>query len=227
MYFAGVVPEDFPPPPTVDEIAESFMVPVMSLSRQPSLVELDAGSTGSSVDGSPVTLDSVSLSYTLYRNHDDREDPANLASLGASEREALHSVPLGPLPEWMRVRRALMRFPTLWEAVMTTRTRHVPNQAPQSTLVDHANHILTNLFREERVRGGFPGELDSPVTERHIDHVAVSVDGIDVPGMRIDTDPHVFAVGAALGDRILTAVVARDHLPFVTLAFVTRCGSRK
>ncbi|TXN28137.1 hypothetical protein [Lacisediminihabitans profunda] len=107
---------------------------------------------------------------------------------------------------------------------MTTRVQNLPWQTPQSTLVDHANHVLTNTFREERVRGGFPGELDSPVTERHIDYVAVSVDGIDVPGMRIDTDPHVFAVGAALGDRILTAVVARDHLQFVTLAFVTRSG---
>lgn len=95
-------------------------------------------------------------------------------------------------------------------------------QTPESTLVGHVNHIVTNTFREQRVVGGSPGELVSPATERHIEYVTVRIDGADVSGMRIDTDSDVYAVGVALGDRILTAVVARDHLPYVTVAFAKR-----
>ena len=105
---------------------------------------------------------------------------------------------------------------------MTTRVSDDGWQTPESTLVAHVNHILTNSFRELRVVDGIPGELDSPVTESHMEAFAVPVDGVDVPGMRIDTDPHVYAVGAGLGDRILTAALARDHLPHVTVAFTTR-----
>jgi len=56
-------------------------------------------------------------------------------------------------------------------------------------------------------RKTFPRAL--PVSERHIEPVNVLIDGIEVPGLHIDTDPHVYAVGADLRDRVLTAVVAR------------------
>ncbi|WP_166878807.1 hypothetical protein [Salinibacterium sp. ZJ450] len=48
---------------------------------------------------------------------------------------------------------------------------------PESTLVGHVNYILMNIFREQRVGGGFPGELDSPVTERHIEPATFPIDG--------------------------------------------------
>ena len=48
------------------------------------------------------------------------------------------------------------------------------------------------------------------------------IDGIEVPGLHIDTDPHVYAVGTDLRDRVLTVVVAREHLPYIVLAFETR-----
>jgi hypothetical protein len=60
-----------------------------------------------------------------------------------------------------------------------------------------------------------------PLSEQHIEYVNVLVDRADVPGMRIDTDRDVYVVGAALNDRIVTAVVARDHLPYVTVAIAT------
>jgi hypothetical protein len=222
MHFADVNPEDIPPPPTVDEVARLFTVPMMSFVSQPSLQELAAGTTGSSSNGGEMTLDSVTLSYTLWRNPRDRTDTANLADLSDSEREALDAPPVRPLPDWMMERRELMRYPMLWEAVMTTRRSDAEWQTPESTLVSHVNHVLMNAFREQRVVGGIPGELDSPVTERHIQPVSLPVDGVDVTGMQIDSDPNVYAVGADLGDRILTAVVSRDHLPSVTMAFVTR-----
>lgn len=40
--------------------------------------------------------------------------------------------------------------------------------------------------------------------------------------MRIDTDPHVFAIGATVGDTLVTIVVNRDELPHLTLEVVTR-----
>ena len=81
------------------------------------------------------------------------------------------------LGRWLMERRVLMRFPALWEAVMATRVLDDEWQTPEFTLVSHINHTLMNTFREQRVVGGFPGELDSPVTENHIEHVTVPVDG--------------------------------------------------
>lgn len=221
MYISDRGPEDFPQPPTVSEVATLFTVPMMTFIPQPSLEELGAGTTGASFNGGPTSLDSVSISYTLWRNPANHADSANLADLSDVEREALDTVPVRPLPDWMMAQRDLMHYPLLWEAVLTTRVLDPEWQTPESTLVDHVNHIVTNTFRERRVVGGFPGELDSPVTKQHIEYVPIRVDGADVPGMRIDTDPNVYAVGAALGDRVLTAVIARDHLPHITVAFET------
>jgi hypothetical protein len=215
-------PMDVPAPPSVDEVSKLFTVPLMSLSSQPSLSELGVGTTASSSDGGPTTLDSVAISYTLWRNPGDREDPANLAELTDAQREPRTVVPPRPLPDWMIELRDLARFPVLWEAVMTTRVLDANRQAPESTLVMHVNHILANTLREHRVVGDFPGELASPVTEKHVEYIAVPIDGVEVPGVRIDTDPDVFAVGASMGDRILTAVIPRDHLPYVTVTFATR-----
>jgi hypothetical protein len=222
MHFVSRDPMDRPAPPTVDDVSKLFTVPVMAFIPQPSLSELGVGTIGSSLNGGPTTLNSVAISYTLWRNPGDREDPANLVELSDSQRESRIMGPTRPLPDWLIERRDLMRFSTLWEAVTTTRVRGTDWQTPKSTLVSHINHILTNTFREQRVVGGFPGELDSPVTEKHIEYFAVPVDGVEVTGMRIDTDPHVYGVGVSMGDRIVTAVVARDHLPYVTVAFATR-----
>jgi hypothetical protein len=223
MYISDRDPDDFPPPETIDDVARIFTLPVMSFIPQPSLEERSIPSTtGSSSNDGARTLDSVAISYTLWRNPSDRKDSVNLANLSDPEREALDADPVGPLPQWMMEQRELMRYPMLWEAVMTTRASADDWQTPESTLVEHVNHILANSFRELRVVGGFPGELDSPVAERHIQAATVNIDRIDVSGMCIDTDPHVYALGAALDDLILTAVVAREHLPHVSLAFTTR-----
>lgn len=223
MHFSDRRPEDVPPPPTADELARAFTVAVMTFASQDTLEELGSGMTGSSSNGGPTTMETVALSYTLWRNPGDHEDPENLASLTPELQASLDEEPLHPLPDWMLFRRDRLRYPSLWEAVMTTLVR--PDRAwqtPEATLVAHTNHILHNTFIDERVVGDFPGELDSPVTERHLQRVSVTVDGLDVDGMLIDTDPHVYAVGADLGDRILTSVIPRENLPYIDVAFVTR-----
>ena len=222
MHFADVDPMDIPPPPSVDTAADQFGAPVIGFLTQPSLSEFGVSTVGSATNGGPAALDSLSISYTLWRNPQDHADPANLADLSTLERSALEEEPVRPLPAWMLEFRRLARYPSLWEAVMTTRVPAEARQTATSVLVAHTNYVLTNTFRDQRVVGGVTGELDSPVAEHHLETVGVAVDGVDVPGWRIDTDPHVYSVGADLGDRILTAVVARDHLQFVNVAFQTR-----
>lgn len=222
MHFVDRDPKDFPPPQTIDGAAQQFAVPLMAFVRQPSLTELGVGTVGSSLDGAPTSLDSVAISYTWWRNPKDKDDPVNLADLTAVQRESLEMKPVKPLPDWMLTVRRLMYYPSMWEATMTTRALDAEWQTAESILVAHANHILTNTFRDQRVVGGFPGSLDAPIQEHHIEPTNVRIDGVDAPGLRIDTDPHVYALGADLGDRILTAVVAREYLPHISLAFETR-----
>lgn len=219
MYFSDREPKDNPAPPTVDSAAQMFGAPVIGFLRQPALSELGVGTVGSSRNGGVVTPESVAISYTLWRHPQDRFDPANLAHPNSHERDVLEQEPVTPLPDWMREFRRLARYPSLWEAVMTTRVLDADRQTPESVLVLHTNHILLNTFREQRVVGDVTGELDRPVAEHHIERGSVSIDGHTVPGLQIDVDPHVYAVGADLGDRILTAVLARDHLPHIVLAF--------
>jgi hypothetical protein len=232
MYISDQDPMDVPAPPTVDEVAASFCVPLMGFVPQPALTEVGVGSVGHSSDGGCVELESVSISYTLWRNPGDRADPLNFLELSDEQRTALDTPPPRPLPEWLMRMRELMRYPALWEAVMTTRKADArpgaaaaptsTNTRSESTLVAHVNHVITNAFHDERVTGEFPGELDLPVDERHIEQVDVVVDGVPVAGMRIDTDPHVYAVGADLGDRVLTAVIAREYLAYVRMEFATQ-----
>jgi hypothetical protein len=238
MFISNDDPRNYPAPPTLDEVAAHFVVPVMSFIAQPALEVLGVGTQGHSANGAPMELDSVSVSYTVWRYPEEHADPRNLAELSESEWAALNTPPVRPLPEWMLKARDRMQYPSLWEAVLTTRnpgrigvpesrvgdagaaTSTSPSAA--TVLVHHVNHVLMNAFRDERVVGGFPGELDAPVNERHVENADVTVDGAPVAGLRIDTDPHVYAVGVDLGNRVLTAVVARDYLEFVEMSFCTR-----
>ncbi|RFA07142.1 hypothetical protein B7R21_16615 [Subtercola boreus] len=222
MFLSDRDPIDFPAPETISSAAERFQSPIIEMLQQAALTELGVGTVSSSANGGPTTVESVAISYTLWRNPANRDDPANLADLTEKMRASLEVTPVKPLPEWMIERVKLMRYPTLWEAVLTTRPNDGAWQTPESVLVDHVNHVLGNTFRDERVVGGFPGELDAPVTKRHIEHAPVVLDSTVVSGMRIDTDTHVYAVGADLGDRIFTAVIAREHLPHLDIAFQTR-----
>lgn len=216
--------EDIPQPPTLDEVARDFPLPLLTLVAQDSI---DDAGVGTSQTRSPgrVVVQYASISYTLWRNPVDRDDPANLAELPDATRESLETLPPWPLPEWILTTRERMRYPALWEAVRTTHVADAsaePWHTPEYALVQHINYVLMNTFRSERVRGRMPGELLGRATERAIEHdIPVSIDGERVPGMRIDTDAHVLGLGADLGDRMLTAVIAREHLPFLDLAFST------
>lgn len=214
MEFAGHIPVDHPAPPTADDL--DFAVPIATFADQPALEEFGVGTVG---HGS--TLVEVALSFTLWRHPDDHDHPANLAELSPELRRALEEPPAWPLPPWLHDARRRMRYPTLWEAVRTTRVdRHdrAEHETPAAVLVHHVNHILRNSFRDERVRGEHFGELLGAATERAVEHgIPVAYGHAAVDGLRLDTDAHVLGLGVDLGDRIVTAVVAREHLPDVRL----------
>jgi hypothetical protein len=57
--------------------------------------------------------------------------------------------------------------------------------------------------------------------------VRVSVDGVEMQGFEIATDPFVYGIGADLGGgTVVTAGVPRDELDFVRIEFV-ECSEPK
>lgn len=226
MYFdESRRPIDTPAPPTPDEAAAAFGMPLIGLAPQPALDEASIGS-GSQTHNDRVVMRVATVTYTVWRNPDDRDDPANLLDLPEPLRSELDTLPPWPLPEWMLASRERMRYPWLWDAVRTTRVIDdsvVTWVSAETELVDHVNYVLMNVFREERTRGDAPPEVLGAATVRAIEHgIPISLDGVEVSGMRIDTDAHVYGVAIDLGDRIVTAVVPRDMMPYFTMTFASR-----
>jgi hypothetical protein len=225
MQFAGVLPEDAPDPRLErEELLKDMPVPIVELVPQPSVEFVDFGvSTTSS--GSGADAMTISMSATLWRNPVDKSDPVNLADLDEATRRAIDEVPPWPRPAWLVESVERMRYPMLWEAVQTTWHREETEYSTLAALlVQHTNYVLMNQFREQLGLGvhdwSSPALTSERIVRRGID---VSIDGADVYGSEIDTDPFVYAVGAKLpSGGTLTAVVPRDHLPYLTLAFLQR-----
>jgi hypothetical protein len=216
-------PADIPAPPSIDEIAARLAVPLSTFISQDHVQEMSAGWNDQTRNGLPV-LEAATLSYTLWRNPADHEDPANFAELTPEVRAGLDQEPPSPLPEWMEFLREQMRYPMLWEAVRTT---HISDgsvwHSPELAFIEHINYIVMNTFRAQRMLGEFPGELVDEAIEDRIEHgVPLTLDGIQVNGMRYEDDQHIVGVAADLGDRYMTAVIPREHLSLVRLEFKTR-----
>lgn len=171
----------------------------------------------------------VSRMYTVWRNPDDRDDPANLLELSAEQRASLDLPIPDDLPDWILRQRTRVLYPALWEAVQTHwfapgGEATAADRDLASCLVEHAENVLHNQFRDELGLGDPTVEpWRALVDVGSVESVAVTVDGEPVEGLRIGDDPHLLALGAPLADgRLLTAIVPRDLLEFVTLAFVSR-----
>ncbi|MGV8858279.1 hypothetical protein [Rhodoglobus sp.] len=223
MNFTGVLPEDAPDPRAHHAaLLRQMPIPVMGFAAQSSVDETDV-SVSSASDSEGYSSMSASISATLWRNPDDKSDPANLAELDDSARRAIEEVP--PRPAWLIERVEMMRYPSLWEVAQTHWHREESEwSAVEFLLNQHANYILMNQFREELGLSAHDGEAPTHLPERRATRpIDVTIDGEMMPGVEIDTDPFVYAVGAKLASGgTLTAVVAREYLPFVTLEFTTR-----
>lgn len=228
MEFAGVLPEDAPDPWVENrERARALPFPVVGLVQQPSVTDTGRYSFEEERRGSSgVAALAVSRSYTFWRNPDDHSDPANLADLNPRTRAALDSEPPWPRPAWLIEATEAMRYPALWEAVRTSWNRDASEHTTVAEqLRRHANHVLVNQYREKL---GLPsGPADDVGTwkitpEAVRENVIARLDDTQVDALEIDTDPLVYAVGFALGqDLVVTAVLPRDYLSALDLAFTT------
>ncbi|MDO9441792.1 MAG: hypothetical protein Q7T73_12960 [Beijerinckiaceae bacterium] len=227
MRFAGFLPEDAPDPRLAQAEKVTLMpVPVMGFVPQPSLDDVHMESTMTSEGTDGMSQMAVSITYTLWRNPLDRSDPVNLAVLDESVRRALDEPAPHPRPAWLVRQVEWMRYPMLWEAVRTTWHRSQSDLSrPSRLLVEHANYVLMNRFREELGLGDFATDrFDARLTERAVDtRATVVVDGVSVRALEIDTDPFVYAIGSELAPGIvLTAVIPRDELHHVRIEFARR-----
>jgi len=215
MRFAGIVGEDEPDPRLRwREQARQLPVPIVGLVPQPHLEDWGAIGVGTGTRNGELDSCEVSISYTLWRNPEQPDDPVNLAELDERQRRALDNEPPWPRPPWLVEQVQRMRYPMLWECVRTQWSR-VPSEpgAIGAQLTGHVNNVLINRFPEA-----------PEVDERSVESgVPVLVDGDTRTGVRIDTDPNVYGVAVELdAQRSLTAVIPRDALPYLEVAFATR-----
>jgi hypothetical protein len=146
MRAAGILPEDAPDPRA--EWAESLKlmpIPVMGLRPQPALEDTNSVGVSYGLDDRGYNEMTASITYTLWRNPDDRSDPVNLADLDEKTRTSIEEVPPWPRPPWLIEQVERLRYPQLCEAVRTTWHRTPSERSSvQSLLADHVNHILMN-----------------------------------------------------------------------------------
>lgn len=227
MQIVGVLPEDAPDPRV--EAGRRLLglpFPLLGLAPQPTIEDADRPAIMEATDSEGRSQFAVSFSYTLWRNPDDHADPVNLKHLEPDEQAAIETVPPWPRPAWLIETLEMMRYPQLWEAVRTCWSRdHSEYTNLDRQLVDHANHILVNQFRQEL--GLAPGPTEDGAWKIRPSSVntaaTLEIDGEHVPAFEINTDPFVYAVGAQLrADVVTTVVVARDHLRYLRLALHSR-----
>ncbi|WP_326962244.1 hypothetical protein [Arthrobacter sp. MP_M7] len=106
------------------------------------------------------------------------------------------------------------------QTLLTSRTSSV-----RSVLVDHVNCVLTNQYRQELGLSDNPSDQAAPaVTGRMTnDQVSVLVNGVDVPGAEVDTDPFLYGIGAEpAGGGVVTAVLPRNEPKLIRVQFTPR-----
>jgi len=216
--------------------ARELPVPLVRLVAQPNLDVTEEIAVSSSEvflpDGTATRQEmAVSLSYLLWRNPADRSDPINLADLDDHTRRALDEVPPWRRPAWLVESVKRRRYPWLWEAVRTTWLKDpAPTRTLTTELMARTEYILMNHYRPA-------AEVDVPVWERPhprvpakaVDNaVSAVIDGVQVPGAQIDTNPFVYSIGARLSaNSYLTAVLPRDELQYLRVEFDTRTLATK
>lgn len=193
----------------IEEVRSRFPVPVASLVAQPALEIAHAVINSASHNASLEEMSAI-VTYTLWRNPDDRTDPVNLAATDVA------SNPFGT------------EYPLLYEAVRTTWISDESNGTPvDSLLAHHVQHILRNQFGV--LRPTDDAELDAALPHEIVaaDLVqprdALMVDGEESPAYEIESFPQVYGVGALLpSGGVVTAVVPRSEIDHVNIAFSTQ-----
>lgn len=229
MEIGGFLPEDAPDPSVASEARlHAIPFPVFQLRPQPAITRMpNTGFTEGSGWAGHEEL-AVDFSYTLWRYPEDHSDPRNEIDLDEQTRRSIEDEPPWGRPAWLAEQAQLFRYPMLWSAVRTA-WQASPDPERHSLaqqLVDHTNYVLQNSFREEL---GLPATPAWPsddsgwrATPTVVAEASISVDGRDLPGLHIDTDPFVYAIGFRVDDHVVcTTVLPRDSLPFLDPAIMT------
>ena len=232
MYFRGQSAADrLDPGEELRARAHAFGIHAAGLTPQRHLEDWGIAGLQTSEQGMPgeAVTQSVTLSrtYTVWKNPDDRLDPVNLRPTNEDLRRMQASAVPDDLPAWIVQMRDRVQYPMLWEAVQThcapgTENSEAALDAP-ALLTAHVDYILHNSFRVEYGLGDPTEEPWRPLVLRDAaQRAGVIVDGAVLDtGVMIDTDPFVIGVGAPLPDgRVFTAVVSRSLLDFLSLEFV-------
>lgn len=201
QYVSG--PIQWPPaPPSFDELAEEFGGDVFAFVPQRHLEQATAGA-----DRTNGEITAIALSYTLFVNPDDLDDPVNVRHLPEGER---FSEATPGSPGWIQdlVRRD--RYPMLWDVLRTsTLTDALTWGSVAAALGSHLDRVASGAADPQ---SGFTGLDDpEPLDPSLAQECTLEVAGALVPGIRIERRGHR-GYAATIGDRVLSVVLA-DTLP--------------
>jgi hypothetical protein len=201
-------PEDFPAPPSADEVASRFGRPVYTLVEQLGLIRLDGLSTVANGDR-PVE---VSVSYSRLVAPEDPTDPRNLVDDIDDVTGWIEKARREGRPAWFVRSLEARRFPMLWETVWTARKDADGAASLAESLVRHMDHVLINTVEGRRRRSSdHPGlDLDGPVNPAHARPTTIVVDGLPREGIGIDTDADIVGWAVPVDDLVVSIALDRD-----------------
>lgn len=211
--------EPIPEISTLEQVAAAFPVPLVTLVPQPSIRETGVGTTSSHSSGLVVDQ-AAAITYAIFWNPDDLDDPINHVELHSDVAEEL-AHPSPRLPAGAIEVLQWLRFPSATDAVQT----HVPREGELTLaerLAQHMRTVIGNTFREQRHPGVHdPSSFIRPPSEAAAVTASVTVDGVELPAITID-DEHVLGLGVELVDAVATVVLAKHLLPLVRLGLTRR-----
>lgn len=222
MEFGGRLPADAPDP-RLERAARlrELPVPVMGLVPQPSLEDTDTLGITDGHDRSGLVDMAVDVTYTFWRNPDDRSDPVNLAVLDDETRAAIERTTPWQRPRWLIEHVERMRYPQLWDAVRTTWTRRVSGPDVIGAIAEHLGQILANRYGQPALGDDLSGSRS--VIEQECVDTTIEVDGMPQGAVGFDGHPLLHAVGVQVGpSAVATVVLPRDVLPYVEVGLSAR-----
>ncbi|MBB2892981.1 hypothetical protein [Flexivirga oryzae] len=220
MQRRGVLPPDAPDP-RIDlaRRVRELAVPILGLVPQPSLEDTGSLDVAEGSDASGLLDASVGVTYTLWRNPDDRSDPVNLAALTPEIRAALERTTPWPRPQWLIEHIERQRYPQLWLAVRTTWRRDGGIDLAEA-LVDHFDDVVG---RDDGEDWADHRSAALRAAEEALRATTIQIDAVTSEAVEMDSHETLYAIGAhASPTTVATVVLPRRELRYVDIALATR-----
>lgn len=220
MRRGGLLPANAPDPRIARaEHVRALPMTVLGLRPQPSLEDTDTLDLTEGSDASGLLDVAVGVTYTLWRNPEDRSDPVNLATLTPELRDAIERTTPWPRPQWLIDHIERQRYPQLRLAVRTT-WRRGSGISLAEALVDHLEDVAAP--GDGRNWASRRSASLRAVEETRRD-ITIEVNGAARKAVEVDSDPSLYAIGVRLSPATLaTVVLPRRELRYVDIALATR-----